>query len=634
MTAAHRMPEEFLRPLEDDVVKAIRRIAELATQALDRATQAPAADRTAAHGLLAGSAGGLLALGWLAALRAAWQDDRGALASPAEAMTTLAAALTLKDKEEIDEDIELARLTQDLESDCEATLRELRQLYSGLLGLHTVDLQAPWLTPQRCASTLGQAVRGLGAAPSARLLLLRSVVPASLQQLPQVFAADLRRLRDAGVEPAAYQVVPSRDGWVARDSDAGPRIQAVLNRLLSHTESFAGHGEGPSASVSDAWMDGVLQAVQQEARPSPAMGRLLSRLAEPGQQLARSEPVLWQQPDHVWWALLDRLLGVCAVLDAQPGGGQDRFAQSCDDIVSRLLPTDGGALDSDLCRSVLDELSTAAQAFAASAPAPGPGGAASTGPAPSHVAPAPLSGLMKLVREQMSQQLRTSDAPGSVRRFLMGPWLRVVASALDPERGDPAQAQRYTEWVDQLLGSLRGDPGALPVQDLLQGGRTGLASIGLPDNQIDTWVEDLQQRFEERQEAPAEPADASPAWTHEELPTVPIDLHPSAHGARARRDRIAWINGLRVGDICRLQVEDRWYTAQLIVDPVAEGRDDEIFVFQSREPFERLSLTKDALVLLRADGLATTVEPGAFIAKALDTMPADMDNRLPRRKPR
>lgn len=334
---------------------------------------------------------------------------------------------------------------------------------------------------------------------------------------------------------------------------------------------------------------------------------------------------MWQQPDHVWWALLDRLLSLCAVLDAQPGGGQDRFAQRCDEIVSRLLPADATMLDSALCQSVLEELSTAAQAFA-TAPLPQADEASAQGPA---------SGLMKLVREQMSQQLRTSDAPGSVRRFLMGPWLRVVTAALDPERGDPQLAQRYTEWVDHVLGALRGDEGVPSVAALLESSRAGLNSIGLPENQIDTWVEDLQRRFTERREAPTQaPGNAAPAWTHEDLPTVPIDLHPSAHGARARRDRIAWINGLRVGDVCRLQVEDRWYTAQLVVDPVAEGREDEVFVFQSRDPFERLSLTKDALVLLRADGLATTVEPGAFIAKALDTLPADLETRLPRRRPR
>jgi hypothetical protein len=311
------------------------------------------------------------------------------------------------------------------------------------------------------------------------------------------------------------------------------------------------------------------------------------------------------------------------VLDGQPGGAQDRFAQRCDAIVARLLPDDGRVPDSAVCRAVLEELTTAAQALAGASPGAGEGDA--TGPS---------SGVVKLVREQLSQQLRVSEAPGSLRRFLMGPWLRVLSTALDPERGEPAQAQRYTEWVDHVLAALRSEGRATELAPLLARGREGLASIALPEAQIATWMEDLEQHLEERRQQPAAAPGAEPAWRHEDLPTVPIDLHPSAHGARARRDRIAWINGLRVGDLCRLQLEDRWYTVQLVVDPVAEHREDEVYVFQSREPLGRHALTKDALVRLRADGLATTVEPGAFIAKALDTLPADLDTRLPRRKPR
>jgi hypothetical protein len=621
-------PQDFLRPLEADLAHAVRRIVDTALAELQRLSKGESADRLAARTLLDGRERSRFWQAWWRELTAALQEDRAAppTAAPDE-HPTLASALTLKDKEEIDEDIELARLTQDLESDCEVTLRELRLLYSGLRGLELVDLQAPPLTPQRSAASLGLAVRSLPATPAVRLALLRAVVPAALFHLPSLFAVEVRRLKEAGVEPAAYQVVPSRDFGGAQDEggsdDVGQRIQAVLNRLQSQAGPAGTPGERPSAAISDAWMDGVLQAVQQEARPSPAMGRLMERLALPGQRLARAEPQIWQQADHAWWALLDRLLALCSVLDGQPGGAQDRFAQQCDAIVKRLLPEDGSVPDSARCRALIEELTTAAQALAAASPVPGEGDAG-----------APVSGLVKLVREQLSQQLRVSEAPGSLRRFLMGPWLRVLATALDPERGDAGQAQRYTEWVDHVLGALRSDGSAAELAPLLARGREGLASIALPEAQIATWMEDLEQHLEERRQQPSDAPAAEPAWRHEDLPTVPIDLHPSAHGARARRDRIAWINGLRVGDICRLQLEDRWYTVQLVVDPVAENREDEVYVFQSREPLGRHALTRDALVRLRADGLATTVEPGAFIAKALDTLPADLDTRLPRRKPR
>jgi hypothetical protein len=618
--------QDFVRQFEAALPGCLLRIVATALQTVESPGplrgSGTAADRAAAREVLEGGRAGAVMRAWSHEIANVLRQSPAAADAPAEA-TTLAAALTLKDKQEIDEDIELARLVQDLESDCEATLRELRALYSGLQGLDAVDPDAPPLPPRRCAATLGHTLRSLALRPEARLLLLRVLVPAALKYLPELFAADLRRLKEAQVKPADWRVrLTMAGGGAATPStgeDAGQRIQAVLSRLMSGSEALGNPDEAPAGPISDAWMDGVVQAVLQEARPSPGMRHLMERLTGAGQRLAREEPQVWHQSEHAWWALLDRLLGLCAVLDGQPGGAQDRFAERCNEIAAGLLQPSDVAPDSALCRSVLDQLTTAAQTFAAQA-----GNDGSTAP------PAAASGLSKLVREQMSQQLRTSEAPGTLRRFLMGPWLRVLSTALDPQRGEPEQAQRYTEWVDRVLASIRNGTSATGLDALIEGGREGLQSIGLPEAQIATWMEDLQGRLEERRQAP-EPAAQAPAWRHEDLPTVPIDLHPSAHGARARRDRVAWIKGLRVGDICRLYLEDAWYTVQLVVDPVAEGREDEVFVFQSRDPDARHALTKDALTLMRADGLATTVEPGGFIAKALDTLPATLEPRLSRR---
>lgn len=620
--------QDLVRRFEGTLPDGLHRILTSARETLESPVPlrggADAADRAAAREVLEGGPTGALMRAWVHQIGTVLREAPAATEAPEEA-TTLAAALTLKDKQEIDEDIELARLVQDLESTCEATLRELRALYSGLRGLDQVDPDAPPLPPRRCAATLSHVLHSLTLRPSTRLLLLRVLVPAALKHLPELFAADLRRLKEAQVKPADWRVRLAVGGSTggsatpATGEDAGQRIQAVLSRLMSAGEALGSPGEVPAGPISDAWMDGVLQAVLREARPSPGMRRFMERLTEPGQRLAREEPQVWHQSEHVWWALLDRLLSLCAVLDGQPGGAQDRFAERCDEITEKLLASGDVTPDSALCLSVLDQLTTAAQALATQA---GNDAAAAL--------PAAASDLSKLVREQMSQQLRTSDAPGTLRRFLMGPWLRVLSTALDPQRGEPADAQRYTEWVDRVLASIRNGTSASELGALIEGGREGLQSIGLPEAQIATWMEDLQGRLEERRQAPAPVAEA-PAWRHEDLPTVPIDLHPSAHGARARRDRVAWIKGLRVGDICRLYLEDAWYTVQLVVDPVAEGREDEVFVFQSRDPDTRHALTKEALTLMRADGLATTVEPGGFIAKALDTLPATLEPRLSRR---
>lgn len=540
--------------------------------------------------------------------------------------------LTLKDEQEVDEDIELSRLIQDLESRCDSTLRDLRALCSALRGDRGVQADAPPLHPQALAATLGRAARSLPLTPSARLVLLRAAIPAASAVLQEVLRAQLQALKSAGVQPADFRVqtsvTPSRSAPAPALADengsafeASSQIRAVLHQLLARAGHSAEGATGPAGAVSDAWMQGVVQAALQEAAPAPRMRQVMERLAEPGVQLARAEPELWRQPEHAWWQLLDRLMALCSVLEAQPGGAQDQAAQRCEAAIFRLctdLPP-----SSELCQQVLAEVDTVGRALAQEQVDDEPDVAPDAPPdAP------PVITLARMVREQMSQQLRSSAAPSSMRRFLMGPWLRVLTSALDPHEGEPARAQRYTLWVDELLNAVRSSPDEAALHKLLDGVRDGLAYIQLPEAQIETWLFDITMRLHEVQEDEA--ADTARAqWKHEDLPTVPIDLHGSVHGARAKRDRVAWINNLRVGDICRVFLDPEWCTVHLIVDPVGAAKGDDAYVFQSRSPKRQHSLTRRALERLRSEGLATSVEQGSFIARALDTVAARLEDRLP-----
>lgn len=548
---------------------------------------------------------------WSRELVVGWQDapaETTARSGPAPAL------LTLKDEHEVDEEIELSRLIQDLESRAEATLRDLRALCTGLRGETAIRPDAPPLHPPAVAQALGRAVRSLPLSPPARLALVKALVPNCAEVLVDVLGAQLRQLKAAGVQPAGFRVtLQAQRLHPADDTPPQGRIQAVLQQLTARA------GVRPDGAVSDAWMQGVLQAVLQEAAPAPRMRQVFERLAEPGRHLARAEPALWRQPEHVWWQLLDKLLALCAVLEARPGGAQDQVAARCEAAITRLcteLPP-----DSALCRQALEQVTEAGRTIAE--------GQESADSDPHGAAP---SGLAQVVREQMAQQLRASAAPGSMRRFLMGPWLRVLVAALDPETGDPARARRCTDWVDRLLAAVQRPPAGDTLGALLDTAREGLAAIGLPQAQIDTWLFDLTMRLHEVQE---DQDDDAPQWKHEDLPTVPIELHGAGvHSARARRDRVAWINGLRVGDICRLFVDTAWCTAQLIVDPIADAKGDDVYVFQSRQPRRQHSLTRRALERLRSEGLATTVEMGAFIAKALDTVAAQLDEIAPARTSR
>jgi len=106
--------------------------------------------------------------------------------------------LTLKEEQEVDEDIELSRLIQGLESRCESTLRDLRALCSALRGEAGVRVDAPPLHPSALAHTLGLAARSLPLSPAARLLLLRVCAMAASPVLETVLARQLQQLKAAG----------------------------------------------------------------------------------------------------------------------------------------------------------------------------------------------------------------------------------------------------------------------------------------------------------------------------------------------------------------------------------------------------------------------------------------------------
>jgi len=536
--------------------------------------------------------------------------------------------LTLKEEQEVDEDIELSRLIQGLESRCESTLRDLRALCSALRGEAGVRVDAPPLHPPALAHTLGLAARSLPLSPAARLLLLRVCAMAASPVLETVLARQLQQLKAAGVQPVRFRVQAAAEKLPAAGPPNQPteaphgapeqapehQIQAVLQQLLASAGPGAEASGQPSVSVSDAWMQGILQAVLQEASPAPPMREVMARLAHAGQQLARSEPALWRQPDHVWWQLLDRLMALCAVLEGQPAGPHDAAVQRCDTAVTRLCEAE--LVDSALCLELLAEVDTVSRTLALIEPA-------------QSSAEKPQGRLLDMVRSQMSQQLRTSAAPSSLRRFLMGPWLRVITAALHPETGEPAHAKRYTQWVDELLEAVRHSPSAAALEALLAVARDGLAYIQMPESQVDTWLFDITMRLHEV--GADELADTLAQWRHEDLPTVPIDLHGSVHGARARRDRVAWIRNLRTGDLCRLFLDTQWLVAQLVVDPgAASGKGDEHYVFQSLNPKRLHALTREALERLRGEGLAASIEQGSFIARALDTMAVGLDELAPK----
>jgi hypothetical protein len=109
----------------------------------------------------------------------------------------------------------------------------------------------------------------------------------------------------------------------------------------------------------------------------------------------------------------------------------------------------------------------------------------------------------------------------------------------------------------------------------------------------------------------------SKAWMgHANLETVPFAFDEEAPEAAAQRQ--AWINALKAGAICRLMLEGRWATAQL----VWRSDNGQFFMFKGALATGTQTLTRRVLERLRSEGLATVVEPGQTLAKALRALPS------------
>lgn len=637
----------FLRDVDTGLASWTRRVLDDAVPRLATLSRVERRDVMAADEILRGAEGTALRLAWCREIATRLRQAPAPAATPAdhEAIspdTGLAglARLSLKEADEVDEDIELSHFVQAVEARCDDVLRDLRGLWSALRGWDEVRPEAPPLHPQAVADALAHAVRGQAVPSGVRGVLLKALAPAAAAVLPEVLSAQCQQIKESGIEPAGFKVVAARDtgfastllAWSrfatqpAEMSAPMGRIHTVVQRMLAGA-GYEGDNSGPpTGPVSDAWMQGVVQAVVQDAAPGPRMREVIEQMGEPGMRLARIDPALWHQPEHVWWQLLDLLMMLCTA----PGGVPEAQARGCEAAVQRFYTE--GPPDAQLCSSVLADVKSVQRRSDAAPPEANrdddhsePGTEDD-----SDAADEASFNLNRMVREQMAQQLRSTRASGSIRRFLMGPWLRVLVAALDSHEGDPALAQRYTEWVDTLLAALRGSPSAEALAALLDIAREGLATIGLADAQIDTWLFDLTMRLHERStDADADDADHTP-WKHDELPTVPVDLHGSVQGARARRDRVAWIRSLCVGDICRVHLDNEWCNLQLVVDPRAEGQPEGgAYVFLHRGTKEELSLTRADLEHLRSQGLATTVATATLVARSQDTMAARLDEAMP-----
>lgn len=647
--------ESVLRFVEDELGCApalAARVHADTLQALQGAARAPSnagqrAHQRAAFELLAPRAAGF-ADAFCAALRrrvsGELADSRGAdeaAATPVRAIGTL----ELVDESRVEVDIEISRAAQAIDSGAEWELRELQTYTSALAGLRHVRADSLPLRPHVYAAALWDAACALTTEPALRLVLLRMASPALAAELRLAWAQASARLDAQGLTPSAYRSVrlpPGRGPDALRRPPAPPPASSPFQALLAEVVALApmatpsaaagaaattAVGEGGVPSAQGAQRASLVARLFRAFAADDSLGEdlhaVIAALQPPLLRLVRVDDGMLHGLQHPAWALVDR---IARVGDEHPAGDPRRqsLLAVCTPLVAGL-----GALDlpdAAALRRVVAALDAAADALWQQRLQQAQGA---------------LDQLARLERRdsvqleaaaRMGERLATQVLPAVLRRFLVGPWARVIAQAeVDHGLGDPAVQQAWRT-VDDLLWSLdvpsdaagrRRLAARLPA--LLAALRAGMGAIGLAEPERQAVFDALLAVHTDQPGAAAAGAHgtAAAAAPHQPAPaggfadslidlgsldTVPAELLP---GTTDPPD--APPAALAVGQSAQIFIDGRWARVQLLWRS-ARG----LYLLLAEEPAGRTrSMTRRAFDQLQAARLVRPAVAGSLVQRTL-----------------
>lgn len=587
-----------------------------------------------------------VAMALLRALQQALDDaDRGTV--PPQGRLEPHAALSLIAEEQIDEDIEVARIVQLIGSEAETEMRQLARLCSSLLGTGAIAAELLPLPPGLCARALRRSLDDFGLARPARLLMLRLMGTALGRQLRQVYAAQCEMLMQWGVRPAQFRIQPTPAAGSAGGRHAPPAqpqgTVASLTRLVQWAQQCidaaspagvadasalrlradlppAGSGpQGLGPGVAIRVMEQLFEQLLRQPALSPGARELVQRLRAPARHIAEREADLWSSPHHPWWQLLDRIMALGAVHDETGPAAPGSASTSLGLVVDKLARA--GRVDRSACQSALAEVDQVASRLLEER---------HSQLSRTVEAVQPLADREQVevaLRHQVVQQLRQTPVPPGLRQFLVGPWVLAMGEMALRHGTRSRELEDRAALVDDLVAACNRPSRPAPQrvqQGLLQRAREGLAAATLAPARLEAEIADLAAvlcRPAQAMDATwVEDSDAAPAGEipdgNEGVPTVLIDTLEADASSDAARDCQAWLDGLAPGTYCRMFLLGQWMTTQLTW--VSGNRN--LYVFSSRHAGRVHSMTRRALEKARGAGLAATVGHGLLLAQAMDTL--------------
>ncbi|MFG6463244.1 DUF1631 family protein [Roseateles sp. DXS20W] len=406
-------------------------------------------------------------------------------------------------------------------------------------------------------------------------------------------------------------------------------------------------GGSETADVGHALLGRLFERLLADPQVAPTLRGSLARLEAPVRELAARDPGVLGSEQHPAWALINKIAGHAGALPAHDTERGEAFQRFVDPLVTQLAqaaPEAPAAYAQALAQvqTFIDDERHAQ--VERTRPAMGALGQMEA-----------ERRLLPLLRDQVETQLgRAQEVSPTVQTFLRGPWIEVLAKVMAAEGEESPEAQALVGTVDELLASLQRPETPAERADLRRRlptliGRVqqGMALIDLPQQHRTRVLAELMQTHRrhlvERADATAapamaegaaapaagstavpppppapaaapEPADEPAAWQGHDthigaLPTVPMPLDGATDGDPAGD----WLDALRPGQRCKLNLQGVWATAQLawVSDNGA------FFMFTSNLAGGMHSMTRRALKRLRSEGLATDVVEASPVQRAL-----------------
>jgi Protein of unknown function (DUF1631) len=582
-------------------------------------------------------------------------------------------SLSLVDENQALKDVAIAHVINTIEDNTRAELHQLGNFFGALRGIARPLKSDNPLRAAIFAHALSRAIEGVDLDAEGRYKLMRIAAAPLARHLQPIFTLLCRELRQAQLSGMLQS-----HGSAVKESDLRMRQFKALNQnpqapnttldevalLLDavtrphRLDEIASPRLGPGAPGGPKGGDLLSRLYDQilaDNSLQPQLKVLMGRLQVAIVRLSRHDVTLLKRQDHPTWLLLNRIAAHGAGFGSPEDPGLKDFLQLVDRVIQPLIASEQPAASQFQQALVQVEQFIREQAEQRG----------------QHSAVA-LQRLdreqqrqewQRLLREQLQHQLDDANAGKLMRRFLLGPWVEVIAQAMVQFGRDSDEAATYVDLVDGLLHSVQPHADDTARQllrarlpGLVQALEGGMDSIALPPLQRQAFMNELMRQhgrvlrgLPADETAPADSGPRRPAltpeevlqqllaeresqlpsrWAHErvdrgQLPTVPIGLFADERSPDARVALQDWINGMEIGNWYHLFVQSEWVTAQ--VAWISESR--QLFLFVSQLPDDRHSLTRGALEQLVVNGLITMLEPEPLLQRAIGTLMQDLEQQ-------